>query len=318
MVQYPDIDKDWVPRFLRRHPKLASVTLRLIEALRLKAPTHERLRQYFEDLEKVIAEYKILPENEYNMDESGYAIGEIEATKCIINTNIRQQFQSKPGRQEWVTSVECICADRTALPPLIIFKRTKLSIRWVNGNILTKWRFACNTKGWTSNEHGIKWLRECFEPLTQDKAAGKYRLLICDGYDSHITGEFIGHCMDNNILLFILPPHSSHLTQPLDVGVFRPLKKYMANELQPLIPTGIARIQKVEWLMAFVDAHEKAFSPSNIFGGFRGTGIRPFEPEKVINRVVSSTQTEVNRASPAPTASVVNYGSFDPFGDRRS
>jgi len=41
-------------------------------------------------------------------------------------------------------------------------------------------------------------------------------MLICDGHDSHITGDFIGHCMDNDILLMILPPHSSHLTQPLD------------------------------------------------------------------------------------------------------
>ena len=85
---------------------------------------------------------------------------------------------------------------------------------------------------------------------TREKAAGGYRLLICDGHDSHITGEFIGHCMDHNIVLFILPPHSSHLTQPLDVGVFRSLKKYMSNALQPLIRTGIARIQKVEWLTA--------------------------------------------------------------------
>lgn len=302
LVQYPDIGKDWVPRFLRRHSELASVTLRSIETARLKAPTYKRLQQYFADLEKVIVDYKILPENKYNMDESGYAIGEIEATKCIINANIRQQFQSKPGRQEWVTSVECICADGMALPPLIIFKGTKLSTRWVNGNIPDDWRFACNSKGWTSNDHGIKWLRECFEPLTREKAAGKYRLLICDGHDSHITGEFIGHCMDHNIVLFILPPHSSHLTQPLDVGVFRPLKKYMANELQPLISTGIARIQKVEWLTAFVNAHKSAFSALNIFGGFRGTGIRPFEPEKVLNRVVSSAQMEVDQASPAPTA----------------
>jgi hypothetical protein len=42
------------------------------------------------------------------MDESGFQAGEIEATKCIINATIHQQFQSKPGRQEWVTSVECI------------------------------------------------------------------------------------------------------------------------------------------------------------------------------------------------------------------
>ena len=308
MTQYDDIGIGWVTRFLRRHPELATVTLRSIESSRLKAATSERLQKYFDELEKVVAEYKILPENKYNMDESGFAIGEIEATKCIINANIRQQFQSKPGRQEWVTSVECICADGTALPPLIIFKGTKLSTRWVNGNIPSSWRFTCNSKGWTSNKHGIKWLRECFEPLTREKAASKYRLLICDGHDSHITGEFIGHCMDNDILLFILPPHSSHLTQPLDVGVFRPLKKYMAKELQPLISTGLARLQKVEWLTAFVKAHKQAFSAPNIFGGFRGTGIHPFQPRKVLNRVPLSAPTEVNPASPPPISTT-------PFND---
>jgi len=56
----------------------------------------------------------------------------------------------------------------------------------------------------------------------------------------------------------ILPPHSSHMTQPLDVGVFGPLKKHMAAEIDPLIWTGVPRIQKVEWLMAFVAAHNRA------------------------------------------------------------
>ena len=41
------------------------------------------------------------------MDESGFAIGDVEASERIINVNIRQRFQAKPGRQEWVTAVEC-------------------------------------------------------------------------------------------------------------------------------------------------------------------------------------------------------------------
>ena len=89
--------------------------------------------------------------------------------------------------------------------------------------------------------------------------------------------------MDHNILLLILPPHSLHLTQPLDVEVFGPLKKYMAAEIEPLIRLGVARIQKVEWLAAFVIAHEKALRPENILSGFCGTGIHPFEPTKVLN-----------------------------------
>jgi len=60
----------------------------------------ERLTRWFEDLQHVINEYDIEPGNLYNMDESGFAIGDIEASQRIINATIRQVFQAKPERQE--------------------------------------------------------------------------------------------------------------------------------------------------------------------------------------------------------------------------
>jgi hypothetical protein len=90
------------------------------------------------------------------MDESGFAIGDVEASQRIINTTIRQAFQAKPGRQEWVTSIECVSADGTSLPPLIIFKGENLSRQWIPASIHNNWRFGCNTKGWTSNVHGLQ------------------------------------------------------------------------------------------------------------------------------------------------------------------
>ena len=300
LIEYDRIGKDWVRRFLLRHSELASVRARSIDAVRVKDTSPERLQQWFAELEKVLAEYNIKPENIYNMDESGFAIGEKEAGKVIINAEVRQKFQAKPGRQEWVTVVECICADGTVVPPLVIFKAENLSIQWIPANINGHWRFSCNSKGWTSNKHGVQWLRRCFEPATREKAAGEYRLLICDGHDSHITGEYIGHCMDNNIILMILPLHSSHMTQPLDVGVFGPMKKHMAVEIDLLIRTGIPRIQKVEWLTAFVAAHNRAVCNQNILGGFCGTGIHPFSPEKVLNRidVTPDSKTTIRPTTP--------------------
>jgi Tc5 transposase DNA-binding domain/helix-turn-helix, Psq domain len=100
LVQYDDIGEQWVQRFLRRHPELASVRPRSIDAVRVQDTSPERLRRWFDDLEKVIAKYNIKPENMYNMDESGFAIGEKEAGRCIINAQVRQQFQAKPGHQE--------------------------------------------------------------------------------------------------------------------------------------------------------------------------------------------------------------------------
>jgi hypothetical protein len=86
----------------------------------------ERLTKWSEDLEQIIKEHEVDPENLYNMDESGFAIGDIETSQRIINATIRQKFQTKPGNQEWVTAVECICADRSSTP-LIIFKGENLS-----------------------------------------------------------------------------------------------------------------------------------------------------------------------------------------------
>ena len=90
LVQYDDIGKQWVQRFLRRHSELASVRPRSIDAARVRDTSPEQLQRWFDDLEKVTTEYNIKPENTYNMDESGFAIGEKEAGRCIINSEVRQ------------------------------------------------------------------------------------------------------------------------------------------------------------------------------------------------------------------------------------
>ena len=95
----------------------------------------ECLTKWFEDLEWIVDEHNIDLKNFYNMDESGFAIGDIEASQCIINTTIRQKFQAKPGRQEWITAMECIYADGSFLPPLIIFKAENLSRQWISASI---------------------------------------------------------------------------------------------------------------------------------------------------------------------------------------
>ena len=107
-IHYEPIGLQWVSRFMSRHPQLQIVVPRLIEATRVKDTSLEALQGWFDSISAAIAEYNIQPENMYNMDESGFAIGTIEASKVIINKYIRERYQAQPGRQEWVTSVECI------------------------------------------------------------------------------------------------------------------------------------------------------------------------------------------------------------------
>jgi hypothetical protein len=130
-----------------------------------------------------------------------------------------------------------------------------------------------------------------FEPQTREKAGTKPRVLICDGHDSHLTGDFIEHCMSHNIKLLILPPHSSHFTQPLDIGMFSPLKEYLTQEINQYVTTKVATVQKVEWLQSYIYARARAFTESNIKGSWNGAGLEPFSPRKVFSRIESESST---------------------------
>src|SRR5271169_6566375 len=176
-VSYPPIAKQWVNRFIAHHPKLGSTVGRTIDAARLKDVSREKLMVWFHDVHKVFMENKIEPKNVYNMDESGFSIGKINATRVIIDKRLRTKYQAQPGRQEWVSVVECICADGTSVPPLVIFRGENLSNTWVPADIPESWRFSCNSRGWTSNIHSLEWLRRCFEPTTREKANGQKRIL---------------------------------------------------------------------------------------------------------------------------------------------
>lgn len=59
----------------------------------------------------------------------------------------------------------------------------------------------------------------------------------------------------------------------------------MSAELQHVIHTEVLRIQKAEWLDAYVRARSRAFSSSNIASAFSGAGLFPFYPTKVLRRL---------------------------------
>src|SRR5579862_8447381 len=171
------------------------------------------------------------------------------------------------------------------LPPLIIFKGTQISSNWVSPTILHDWRFSTSSKGWTSNVHGLEWLRCVFEPATREKVQGRQRLLICDGHDSHISGNFIAHYMRYKITLLLLPPHSSHYTQPLDVAVFGPLSTFLGQAVDRFASLRVARISKAEWLELYVKAHQRAITVQNIASGWRGAGLIPLSRKKVLRHL---------------------------------
>lgn len=60
---------------------------------------------------------------------------------------------------------------------------------------------------------------------------GKPHVLVLDGHASHVSFDVIKLARTLNIVLFQLPSHTSHITQPLDVAAFGSFKQEMTKVL---------------------------------------------------------------------------------------
>ena len=77
--------------------------------------------------------------------------------------------------------------------------------------------------GWSNNGVFLKFLKEHFLPRVQ-RSPGEKVLVLFDGHKSHICPEVRAWAAANDVILFLLPPHTSHKLQPLNVSCYSPLK----------------------------------------------------------------------------------------------
>jgi hypothetical protein len=294
-VAQEPVSESWVTRFINRHAiHLISQYSTGMDADRHNADSFVKYKLYFDSLQAKIAEYDVEVENTYNMDEKGFMIGNTTRTKHVFSRRmwekkeVRETLQD--GNRAWVTLLACVCGDGSALPPGLLYESANSSIQssWVEEikpgahSVLV----SSSPTGWTNNEIGLAWLKQVFNRFTKAKARRKYRLLILDGHGSHVTMDFLNYCDKNKIIPAILPPHSTHTLQPLDVVMFKPLSTAYSKELTTYLHNGqgLAGIKKGDFFHLFWKAWVSTFTQTLILRSFETTGIAPLQPNVILQR----------------------------------
>jgi len=95
--------------------------------------------------------------------------------------------------------------------------------------------FERSTNGWINTELFFGWLANHFGKQVTIQPV----VLLVYGHSSHIDLEVAKFCSKNQILLYCLPPHLSHLLQLLDVGYFRSFKSAWGKGMQQIQSKGI-------------------------------------------------------------------------------
>src|SRR6266566_2442863 len=194
--------KNWPSRFVERHnTKICTGWTTSQDQCRHRADPAAKYALYFELLKREFEKYDIDPRHVYNMDEKGFLIGLLKRMRRIFSKRkydkgLRKYIQD--GSREWITLIACICADGSALSPLLIYKAVsgKVQSSWLEGYDPQKHScfFASSPKGWTNADLGYRWLVRIFNEGTKAKARSSYRVLIVDGHGSHISLKFINFC----------------------------------------------------------------------------------------------------------------------------
>ncbi|KAK3931049.1 Tigger transposable element-derived protein 6 [Frankliniella fusca] len=74
-----------------------------------------------------------------------------------------------------------------------------------------------NKSGWMTREMFFEAIKHFIQHSNSSK--DNPSLLVYDNVDSHLTIDVIRPCKENGVTLFTVPPHTTHKTQPLDVGI---------------------------------------------------------------------------------------------------
>ncbi|KAJ5366098.1 hypothetical protein N7541_000039 [Penicillium brevicompactum] len=285
--------KNWPQGFYRRHPQLKARRLRAIDWKRDGRLIEDKVRHWFDIIGRELADPAILLENVYNMDETGVLLSVLNSLKVLVGKDDLRKHRGTTVKRTLVTAIECISADGRFLHPLIIWPAATHRSSWTT-HPTPGWHFACTKTGYTNTEISLYWVEHVFDPQTRDRAGGRPRLLICDGFGTHESLEVMKFCFANRIILCRLPSHTSHKLQPCDVGVFSPLKTAYRAQVEQACRAGVSTIGKPHFTYLYDRARKEAFTPRNIRvkrPGRRYSTTIPVEPPTVSSNICHTPNT---------------------------
>jgi len=169
---------------------------------------------------------------------------------------------------------------------MVVYKALNMYEGWASDGIPGA-VYAASSSGWFDMGTFERWYFEIFLPRVKDLEGPK--VLIGDNLKSHFSPNVIASCLEHNIRFVTLVPHSTHLCQPLDVAVFRPLKIWWRARLEQWRreTRSIGTIPKEVFprLLAQVLPHMKS---ENLISGFKASGIVPLDANPVLKQLVGN------------------------------
>lgn len=224
-VAFSKLGQTWWLNFRKRQEK--NITIQPADNVvrgRTVCVRKEAVDQFFHLLSTVVDAHGLRdrPHQIFNCNETGFQLGR---KRVILPKSASLGYKPMPGSRDHISVLACFSAAGEDIPPFIIYSKA------YPGGVCYKTQGPPNALyGWSdsgciNSDLFKKWFLKHF--LLH---APKERplLLIFDGHKFPMNLEVVEAARKEEVILLCLPPHCSHILQPLDAGVFVLLKQRFA------------------------------------------------------------------------------------------
>lgn len=148
----------------------------------------------------------------------------------------------------------------------------------------------------------LAWVDSYLAETKELRRTGK-ALVIFDGYSSHLSLRVLLRLVEKNVIVYALPAHTSHLTQPLDVTVFGPMKEAVKSRVSAYVNSLANVLSKfIIYTVCelITEAYVLAATPQTSKPALSAPGCGRCLPLPFVTRPLPSAMPTPTRAAPTP------------------
>ncbi len=279
----------WFDGFRKRHPKLTIRSPQPLSYCRALCANMDTMKDFFGKLGSMYGRLNLIakPMQVYNCDETGVSIVH-KPGKVIAELGRRNVYAvTSAERGKTHTVLSCVSASGYTLPPMMVYPRKKSVPEKFQEGAIPNTLFASSESGWMNTELFLQWFNFFLRNIPPPRPV----LLVMDGHGSHVSIELIELARANHVHLLCLPSHTTHILQPLDVGVFKSFKSNFSKACSRYLAANPGRVITNDKLASLVaEAWPHSFTALNIMSGFKKCGVFPINPGEVTDRQVAPSK----------------------------
>lgn len=294
--------KKWYHAFLKRHPNIVE---KIPENLSLARDnvSEKDIRHWFQEVETYLKENNLEdiltdPTRIFNADESAFFLSP-KPGRVLAQKGDKHLYNSCGDEKENLTVLFTGSAAGILAPPMIVFNYERIPTN-ISSTVPEEWAIGKSESGWMCSSTFYEYVVNVFYPWLEENQIKRPIIFFLDGHKSHLTLHLSNFCSDHGIEVVALYPNSTHLLQPMDLAVFRPLKLFWKKCVNDWKLKNLGKNVKKENFAPVLQKAVDKLTPDCIKSGFRAGGLFPFGPDYIdMSKIKNREELAVIQSNPA-------------------